>query len=117
MAENKKKYVVCGYMAKCSLGSLVSFIGTDVGHGVVYQGKPVLNANDHKKLVNLTGFGVCCPKRDVCNLDTPLPWMFTNGGHMVDGAPALTEESLCACRFGGIISIMPVADIKDGQED
>ena len=42
-----------------------------------------------------------------CELDTPLPWMFVNKEHMIDGAPALTVESQCACRYGGIITIVP----------
>lgn len=161
MAEEKKKYVVYGYKAKCSEGSMENFISTDVGHGVLYQGQPVLNANDHVKQVNLTHFGDCHSNKvyedakkeadekykakegdgfftkagkliaktatkasitaheilsfDKCDLDTPLPWMFTNGDHMVDGAPALTEESQCACRFGGIISIVPLVDNNDEQ--
>lgn len=163
MAEEKKKYVVYGYKAKCSEGSMENFISTDVGHGVLYQGQPVLNANDHVKQVNLTHFGDCHSNKvyedakkeadekykakegdgfftkagkliaktatkvsitahevfsfDKCNLDTPLPWMFTNGDHMVDGAPTLTEESQCACRFGGIISIVPLVDEAEDEAD
>lgn len=45
-----------------------------------------------------------------CELDTPLPWIFTSRDHMVDGAPALTMESQCACKFGGIITIVPVEE-------
>ncbi len=41
-----------------------------------------------------------------CELDTPLPWIFTSKDHMIDGAPALTMESQCACRYGGIITIV-----------
>ena len=42
-----------------------------------------------------------------CELDTPLPWIFTVTNDMIDGAPALTMESQCACRYGGIITIVP----------
>lgn len=41
-----------------------------------------------------------------CKLDTPLPWMFGNMEHMIDGAPTLTVESQCACRYGGVIKIV-----------
>ena len=152
MGESKK-YVVYGMMAKCSEGTIENYISTDKGHGVVYQGQPVLNANDHQKGVNLTHFGDCNSKKiyeeakkeidekykaeegdgfftklgkglvkahmktaifvqehlmfHKCELDTPLPWIFTSKDHMIDGAPALTMESQCACRYGGIITIVP----------
>ena len=151
MGESKK-YVVYGMMAKCSEGTMENYISTDTGHGVVYQGQPVLNANDHQKGVNLTHFGDCNSrkiyeeaKKEIdekykaeegdgfftklgkgivkahmktaifvqehlmfhkCELDTPLPWIFTSKDHMIDGAPALTMESQCACRYGGIITIV-----------
>ena len=139
--------------AKCSEGSMENYINTDKGHGVVYQGQPVLNANDHVKEINLTHFGDCKSKlifeeakkqadekykaeegdgffgklgkgiaktvtkavintkeifaSNKCELDTPLPWIFTSRDHMIDGAPALTVESQCPCKFGGTISIIP----------
>ncbi|MGN6714335.1 PAAR-like protein [Anaerocolumna jejuensis] len=48
-------------------------------------------------------------------MDTPLPWIFTSRDHMVDGAPALTMESQCACKFGGIITIVPVEEEAAGE--
>lgn len=152
MAGDGKKYVVYGMRAKCSQGTMENYLTTDKGHGVIYQGNPLLNANDHVPQVNLTHFGDCKSrgiyeeaKRQAnekyqadadagffekigkaslnmaanmaitakeylgvhkCELDTPLPWMFVNQEHMIDGAPALTVESQCACRYGGIISIV-----------
>lgn len=152
MKEDGKKYVVHGMRAECTEGSMKNYIITDVGHGVVYQGQPLLNANDHTPQVNLTHFGDCHSKliyeeakkaadekykadaddgffakagkflaktvtkavltakeyfgANKCELDTPLPWMFVNKEHMIDGAPALTIESQCACRYGGIIKIV-----------
>lgn len=41
-----------------------------------------------------------------CELDTPTPWIFTNEEHLIEGAPALTIDSQCACRHGGVISII-----------
>ncbi len=151
-----EKYVVAGMKAKCSEGTMENYLTTDTGHGVVYQGQPVLNANDHQKDLNLTHFGECKSKKiyeearkeadekykaeegdgfftkigkgiakavtkasisikenfmvNKCDLDTPLPWTFTSKDHMIDGAPALTMESQCACRYGGIITIVPEED-------
>lgn len=156
MAEDGKKYVVYGMKAKCSEGSMENYISTDVGHGVIYQGQPLLNANDHTPQVNLTHFGDCHSRKiyeeakkqadekyktdtddgffekagklvaktvtktaisvkencgfHKCELDTPLPWIFVNKEHMIDGAPALTVESQCACRYGGIITIVQEQD-------
>lgn len=36
-----------------------NYINTDHGHGVIYNGCPLLNANDHKPKINLTHFGDC----------------------------------------------------------
>ncbi|OYP21402.1 hypothetical protein CG709_07710, partial [Lachnotalea glycerini] len=161
MADGQK-YVVHGMRAKCSEGSMENYINTDVGHGIVYQGQPVLNANDHEKNVNLTHFGDCNSKliyeeakkqadekykteegdgffskigkavaktvtkavldvkavfaSNKCELDTPLPWIFASRDHMIDGAPALTMESQCACKFGGIITIVPEAEEASEEE-
>lgn len=160
MADDQK-YVVHGMRVKCSEGSMENYINTDTGHGVVYQGQPVLNANDHAKDVNLTHFGDCKSKlifeeakkqadekykaeegegffskigkaiaktvtkatldikatfaSNKCELETPLPWIFTSRDHMIDGAPALTIESQCACKFGGIITVVPQEE--EGLED
>lgn len=153
MSEEGRDYVVYGMRARCSEGTMDNYISTDTGHGVVYQGCPLLNANDHTVQVNLTHFGDCNSKKiyedakkqvdekyaseagegfftkaakwavrtvmkvnisvkehfffHKCELDTPLPWIFVNEEHMIDGAPALTIDSRCACRFGGIITIVP----------
>lgn len=163
MAEEKKDYVVYGMRAKCSEGSMENYISTDVGHGVTYQGQPLLNANDHTKQINLTHFGDCYSKKiyedakkqadekykadaddgffakagkwlaktatkavltvkehlgfHKCELDTPLPWIFCNDEHMIDGAPALTMESQCPCRFGGVITIVPVVEEEAAAEE
>lgn len=152
-----KNYIVHGMKAECSEGTMQNYINAGVGHGVVYQGNPLLNANDHVPEVNLTHFGDCNSKKiyedakkqadekykaelgdgffekagkfiaknvtkaviqtketfgvHKCELDTPLPWMFCNYDHMIDGAPALTEESQCPCRYGGIIKIVCTGDV------
>lgn len=153
MSEAGRDYVVHGMRVRCSEGTMDNYINTDTGHGVVYQGCPLLNANDHTAQVNLTHFGDCNSRKiyedarkqvdekfaseagegfftkaakwavktvakvnisvkehfffHKCELDTPLPWIYVNEEHMIDGAPALTIDSQCACRFGGIITIVP----------
>lgn len=51
-----------------------------------------------------------------CNLDTPLPWINTSKDHMIDGAPALTMESQCPCKYGGVITIVPVVEEAEGEK-
>ena len=159
--EENKKYVVYGMMAKCSEGTMENYISTKTGHGIIFQGQPVLNANDHVVKINLTHFGDCNSKEiyeqakkeadekfkaeegdsffmkaakrqakravkieaflrehvmfNKCEPDTPLPWVFTSEDHMIDGAPALTLESQCACRYGGIITV--VLQVEEAVED
>lgn len=58
-----------------------------------------------------------------CDLQTPTPWIFTNEEHVIDGAPALTIESKCACLYGGVITIVmeveeaPAEERKEGEEE
>lgn len=167
MEEDGKKYVVYGMKAECSEGTMQNYLSTDKGHGVLFQGNPLLNANDHTPQVNLTHFGDCNSKKvyeeamkqadekykadaddgffakagkfiaktatkavlavkgtfgaHKCELDTPLPWMFCNTEHMIDGAPALTVESQCPCRLGGIIKIVETeeeaGEVEQAAED
>ena len=63
MSEEGKKYVLHGMYAECSMGTMKNYLNTDVGHGVIYQGQPLLNANDHAPQVNLTHFGDCNSKK------------------------------------------------------
>ncbi len=61
--EEGKKYVVYGMRLKCDQGTMENYLSTDVGHGVVYQGQPVMNANDHEQGIHLTHFGDCNSKK------------------------------------------------------
>lgn len=61
--DEGKKYVVYGMRLKCDQGTMENYLSTDVGHGIVYQGQPVMNANDHEKGIHLTHFGDCNSKK------------------------------------------------------
>lgn len=43
-----------------------------------------------------------------CKPNTPHPWIFTNEDNILEGAPALTMKSKLACRYGGVISFVPL---------
>lgn len=41
-----------------------------------------------------------------CKPNTPTPWIFVNEDNILEGAPALTIDSKCACRYGGVIEFV-----------
>ena len=101
-----KDYVVRGMQLRCTSGSAPGKITTSTGHGVLYKGEPLLNANDHIPMVNLPGFGNCLNLQGCkCMTATTLAWMNCSTNHLIDGAPALTTSSKCICLLGGVISI------------
>lgn len=103
-----KAYVTHGMKARCTSGTMSNYLNTQNGHGVVYKGQPLLNANDHIPGVNFSGFGNCANLQGMkCVPATPLAWQFCNTKHLLDGAPALTTDSKCMCLLGGVISIEP----------
>ncbi len=106
----KKEFKVKGEKARCTLGSMTSPIETPVGHGVLYNGKPLLNANDHIPFVNIKDFGNCIALTTLaqgvpqkCIPATPLSWQLGEEKHCIEGAPALTKTSMLTCFCGGII--------------
>lgn len=55
-----------------------------------------------------------------CRPDTPQVWQLGDEEHILDGAPALTKDSVLYCRNGGIITIMEDegdAEAIDAGED
>lgn len=61
-APSGKKYVVRAMRAKCDQGTMENYLNVERGHGVLYDGQPILNANDHMESINLTPFGDCNSK-------------------------------------------------------
>ncbi len=61
--DDGKKYVVYGMRLKCSEGTMENYLSTDIGHGIVYLGQPVMNANDHEVGIHITHFGDCNSKK------------------------------------------------------
>lgn len=95
---------------------------------------PLMNANDHVQEENIYTFGrcksVCNPNgRNLgkliggpglgpllgclsaitigckCQPLTPFSWIETNDDYFIDGAPALTVNSVLHCAYGGVITI------------
>ena len=107
-------YVVNGAKLRCVMGLMSDELVTTTGHGVLFGGEPIMNANDHIKGVNIGDFGICAAKTllangvpQKCEPMTMLPWILVNMKALIDGAPALTTNSKLPCMCGGVISIVP----------
>lgn len=62
---------------------------------------------------HLTNIGLISCK---CEPDTPQVWQMGDEEHILDGAPALTKDSVLYCRNGGIITIMEEEEDTESSE-
>lgn len=102
-------YITRLMMAKCCYGLEPMPLMIIKDHGVFYHNTqlPLLNANDHIPNVNILSYSACLGKgqpgtHTPCNPDTAgQAWQKVNERYIIDGAPALMEESTLACKAGG----------------
>ncbi|AJQ28473.1 DUF4280 domain-containing protein [Pelosinus fermentans] len=101
-------YIPRGTKSKCSKGSSENILNLPVDHGVAYTPglEPLLNANDHKPGEHILKYGFCAATKLPCSPVTPLAWINVNKKHILEGAPALIEQSKLTCVKGGVISIV-----------
>lgn len=101
-------YIPRGTKSKCSKGSSENILNLPMDHGVAYTPglEPLLNANDHKPGQHILKYGLCAKTHLPCAPVTPLAWINVNKKHILDGAPALIEQSKLTCVKGGVISIV-----------
>lgn len=106
----QKDFKVTGAKVRCVSGTMEGTIETPTGHGVLFNGDPLLNANDHIPNMNVKDFGDCLIKTALaqgvvqkCIPITPLSWQLGEEKHCIEGAPALTKTSMLTCFCGGII--------------
>lgn len=95
---------------QCMVGTTPGTLKMSKDHGVFSGGTPLANANDHLPNVNIAPFGTCAIKTAAasgvpqpCVPITPLAWQLTNPKYMIEGAPVLTDSSMCMCMCGGVI--------------
>lgn len=120
-------YVVRGAKMECDKGSNQRKINLPVSHGSYVKGKPILNKKDCKA-DNISYFGVCqeCQEgEEITVIDkngalktgkkcTPVivvDWVKTKDDTIIEGQPALTNESVIFCTHGGNIKF-----VTSGQE-
>ena len=101
-------YIPRGTKCKCSKGSSPNILNLPEDHGVAYTPgmEPLLNANDHVPGRHILKFGFCAATKLPCSPVTPLAWINVNKKHILEGAPALIEQSKLTCVKGGVISIV-----------
>ena len=99
--HTKKNIIHCG---KCkSDGNPERMIRKDmVISGLTISGA-FLSTDSLAEFLEDTGIITCN-----CKPNTPRPWIFTNEDNILEGAPALTMKSKLACRYGGVISFVPL---------
>ena len=118
--ENGTAYVVRGAEIVCDKGTDTKRINLPVSHGVYSKGNPIINKSDNVVGQNISEFGICrgnCPssggneKTKKCQIMILNKWMNTKEDTLVEGAPALTTDSILICAYGGVIRF-----ITDGQD-
>lgn len=140
---NSKGYVTRLITVECEHGTTFNYLNVKKDHGVIWyavdeegnvtEERPLMNANDHEKDVNILCFGRCkAPSNKVFGGDrafhvgslmdalgtaigvcdgykcTPYcmnSWMNVVENVLLDGAPAITSDSYLTCYYGGKITI------------
>ena len=112
-------YVVRGAKMKCDKGTQTKRINLPTSHGSYSNGNPIMNESDNVVGQNISDFGICsgsCPsnsgneKTKKCQIMILNKWMNIKEDTLIEGAPALTTDSILICAYGGIIKF-----ISDGQ--
>ena len=102
-----KEYVVDGATLKCSMGTGTSNLMVSASRNVLLRGKREANIGDCKPFTNIPSF-------DACNITSPpkacapacAMWAGGKGDVLIQGSPALLNDSFVLCASGGgIITI------------
>lgn len=123
----EKSYVVAGAILSCSEGDHENVLTMPVSHGVFLKGKAQMNIMDYEPLTNIRPFGQCScldnPEvkmaTDANGVLTPMPcipvvtqpWTKGKEDKLIEGQPALLDDSTNTCLYRGKIQI-----VDDGQE-
>lgn len=129
----------------CGSKDFSQYLNVKEDHGVIFNDNdhPLMNANDHVAEENIYTFGRCkslsnphsamggavvgsilgpigniASRKLVgckCQPLTPFPWVQADENYYIDGAPALTINSVLHCAYGGEITV--VLETEDNTED
>jgi hypothetical protein len=103
--------VVAGAQMMCVFGKIPAPLAVIPEGGLVTAGAPVATIMDAVPLMNIPTFGACSSPTNpavIAALGAPVPcvpatippWAPGAPAVLVNGQPALTGESLCACALG-----------------
>jgi hypothetical protein len=115
--------VVNGAVLQCSFGAAPGSLVVAPINKVMFENKPVANIMDHKPMVNIMPFGVCMTITNpltaaqtaaalgvltpgACIPATSAPWAPGAPKTMVANFPALTDQSMCVCAYGGVVKVV-----------
>lgn len=130
MSGGDNHYIVRGAKMWCDKGTNARKINLPNSHGSYVNEKPMMNQKDNVVNKNISYFGICkggCPSSDdiyliaengqtvngkKCLVTILDDWMNVKEDTLVKGEPALTNESVLVCKYGGKITF-----ITNGQED
>lgn len=108
-----KSVVKEGAVLSCSLGTEDSILRVPRSHGVSAQAGNQANISDCIGGINIISFHKCrCEYPPVpCNPEIVIKWLKGQKNCILDGEPALLEDCIVPCIYGGIIKI-----ITNGQK-
>lgn len=106
-----KDYLVEGAQLMCVNGSQMCFLNVSDGHGYMSGGRKKANCLDCKKDIHISNFGECKKNMEshICKgyMELVDKWENTNISinrpEMLNGAEAITMDSVLICKRGGII--------------
>jgi len=113
--------VTAGAMLECPFGAAPSVLMV-LPYNRVMAGLPAATIMDHIPLLNILPFGVCeclgnpmvaAATAAALGVLTPMPcipmtlapWIIGSPTVLIGGMPALNNESICMCDWGGVITI------------
>ena len=115
-------YLVCmGASLQCSFGAAPSTLVV-IPAGVLAGTMPAATIMDYAPFVNIPPFGVCTSMSNpavaaatsaALGVLTPMPctpaivapWTPGSSSCLIGTFPALTDDSVCTCSFGGVVTI------------
>lgn len=127
-------YVCSGAMMQCTMGTAPAKLTVLPTRTVYLAGQPQANISDHVSMVNLAPFGLCrsmaFPATAAataaalgtltpmpCMHNTPAPWIGGKMDYLIQGQPALLQNSCkCQCMWGGTISFMDNGQLGEGTQ-
>ncbi|MGN6668672.1 MAG: DUF4280 domain-containing protein [Trinickia sp.] len=121
--------VVAGASLTCTFGAAPTALVVLPTARVLVEGRPAATVMDHAPIVNIPTFGLCkspanpavaaataaamgVPTQAPCVPETVAPWVPGAPTVLVGGMPLLSSGSVCACAFGGVITVTQAGTAK-----